>query len=309
MNKQFKPSYINGWLVIDKPTGIGSTDIVNLVKRKIGLKKVGHGGTLDPQATGLLPIAIGEATKTIRFTENLLKTYEFTVTLGASTDTDDASGNIIRISKKRPSLKTIREVLKSFIGEVEQLPPKLSAIKVNGKRAYNLFHQGKDFELFSRKIFIKKIDIIEKKDNENINLKMICGKGSYVRSLARDLGNELGCFAYAQNIRRTEYGPFKLENSITKKKLEILNLDELKKNLKSINILLKNYPNFECTMGNINIILNGNPIKISNKKNESHEVAWIHYKNVPLAIGKIKNYIFYPFRVFNLLKKEPMNKI
>ena len=90
MNKQFKPSYINGWLVIDKPTGIGSTDIVNLVKRKIGLKKVGHGGTLDPQATGLLPIAIGEATKTIRFTENLLKTYEFTVTLGASTDTDEA---------------------------------------------------------------------------------------------------------------------------------------------------------------------------------------------------------------------------
>lgn len=300
MNKKLKPPNINGWLVVDKPREIGSTDIVNLVKKRVGFKKVGHGGTLDPDATGLLPIAIGEATKTIRFTENLLKTYEFRVTLGVSTDTDDASGNIIRRSEKRPNTNDIRKVLKHFKGEVQQTPPKLSAIKLNGRRAYDLFRQGLKFKLSPRNIYISKVEIIERKDPENIDLKIICGKGCYVRSLARDLGNELGCFAYAQNIRRTEYGPFDLNKGILLDDLKYYKEDEVKDNLISINILLKDHPNFECAVENLQIISNGNPIKITNLKIKDHNLAWTHYKNIPLAIGKIKNFVFYPSRVLNM---------
>tara|TARA_X000001036_G_scaffold439433_1_gene490574 strand:+ start:145 stop:1110 length:966 start_codon:yes stop_codon:yes gene_type:complete len=294
--------YINGWLVIDKPSGIGSTNIVNLVKKKVRSKKVGHGGTLDPDATGLLPIAIGEATKTIRFTENLLKTYEFTVTFGSCTDTDDSSGKIIGTSEKRPSMISIRQALKKFKGEIQQLPPKLSAIKINGRRAYDLFHKGLEFQLSPRKIFISEIEIIERIDNENINLKIICGKGCYVRSLARDLGNELGCFAHARNIRRTEYGPFNLKKCVHLDALKYLKEDDLKANIFTINILLKDYPNFECATENLNIISNGNPVKIINMKNENYDLAWTHYKNIPLAIGKIENSVFYPFRVLNIYK-------
>ena len=160
MDQNFQLPNINGWLVIDKPSGIGSTNIVNLVKKKIPSTKVGHGGTLDPDATGLLPIAIGEATKTIRFTENLLKTYEFTVTFGSCTDTDDSSGKVLRTSEKRPSIISVRQALKKFKGEIQQLPPKLSAIKFNGRRAYDLFREGLEFQLSPRTIFISEIEII-----------------------------------------------------------------------------------------------------------------------------------------------------
>ncbi len=306
MSKQSTPCNINGWLILDKPKGIGSTDIVNLVKKKIGKQKVGHGGTLDPQATGLLPIAIGEATKTIRFTESLLKTYEFNVIIGVSTDTDDASGNIILRSKRRPSTNEIRKAVKNFKGDIEQLPPKLSALKVNGKRAYDLFRKGIKFELSPRKIFIKEIHIIERKDSDNINLKMTCGKGCYVRSLARDLGNELGCFAHADKIRRTTYGPFKLENSISLSKLSNFNQNEVKNNLIPINILLKIHPNFECELESISKILNGNPTEMKALKSRNYEIAWTHYKNVPLAIGKVENHIFYPYRVLNIIQNSDL---
>ena len=304
MDQNIKSPFINGWLVVDKPSGIGSTDIVNIIKKKLGVKKVGHGGTLDPDATGLLPVAIGEATKTIRFTENLLKTYEFTVSFGFATDTDDASGKIIRKSKKRPTTKEIRDSLQNFKGLIQQLPPKLSAIKVNGKRAYDLFHDGQEFQLSARKIFISDFEIINRKNNDTIDLKVICGKGCYVRSLARDLGNTLGCYAHAINIRRTEYGPFYINNTIALDKLKIFEKGKLLKNIISTNILLKQYPDFECTEENLNVLLNGNPIKLTNLNYKNHKFAWTHYNGVPLAIGKIKNFIFYPFRVLNILKNE-----
>ena len=304
MDQKIKSPFINGWLVVDKPSGIGSTDIVNIIKKKLGVKKVGHGGTLDPDATGLLPVAIGEATKTIRFTENLLKTYEFTVSFGFSTDTDDASGKIIGESKKRPNTKEIRDTLQNFKGLIQQLPPKLSAIKVNGKRAYDLFHKGQEFQLSARKIFISDFEIINRKNNDTIDLKVICGKGCYVRSLARDLGNTLGCYAHAINIRRTEYGPFYINNTIALDNLKIFEKGQLVKNIISTNILLKQYPDFECAEENLNILLNGNPIKLTHLNYKNHKFAWTHYNGVPLAIGKIKNFVFYPFRVLNILKNE-----
>ncbi len=304
MDQKIKSPFINGWLVVDKPSGIGSTDIVNIIKKKLGVKKVGHAGTLDPDATGLLPVAIGEATKTIRFTENLLKTYEFTVSFGFATDTDDVSGKIIGESKKRPNTKEIIDSLQNFKGLIRQLPPKLSAIKVNGKRAYDLFHEGKEFQLSARKIFISDFEIINRKNNDTIDLKVICGKGCYVRSLARDLGITLGCYAHAKNIRRTEYGPFYINNTITLDKLKIFEKGQLVKNIISTNILLKQYPDFECAKENLNILLNGNPIKLTNLNYKNHKFAWAHYNGVPLAIGKIKNFIFYPFRVLNILKNE-----
>ena len=304
MDQNIKSPFINGWLVVDKPSGIGSTDIVNIIKKKLGVKKVGHGGTLDPDATGLLPVAIGEATKTIRFTENLLKTYEFTVSFGFATDTDDASGKIIGESKKRPNTKEIRDSLQNFKGLIQQLPPKLSAIKVNGKRAYDLFHKGQEFQLSARKIFISDFEIINRKNNDTIDLKVICGKGCYVRSLARDLGITLGCYGYAVNIRRTEYGPFYINNTIALDKLKIFEKEQLVKNIISTNILLKQYPDFKCNEENLNILLNGNPIKLTNLNYKNHKFAWTHYNGVPLAIGKIKNFIFYPFRVLNILKND-----
>ena len=302
-----KNDYLNklhGWLIIDKPSGIGSTKIVNVIKKKIGIKKIGHWGTLDPDATGVLALALGEATKTIKFIENSLKTYRFTIRLGISTDTDDSSGNIINKSKIRPKTKTIKDVIKNFEGEISQIPPRLSAIKINGKRAYNLFREGKKYELSPRQIFVENINVLQRKNIDELTIELTCGKGGYVRSIARDLGDLLGCYGHAHGIKRLKCGPFSIEGSICLDKFILMSNEELKNHILPIGSVLKNLPNFTCKAQDLNKILNGVSCKIKQDSRLNYDLALINHKNIPLAFGEVKNEVFFPTRVFNILKRN-----
>ena len=217
-----KGNNINGWIIIDKPAGITSTGVVSKIKRAFNAKKVGHAGTLDPDATGVLPIALGEATKTIPYIMDEIKSYHFCIKLGESTDTDDATGQIINKSSKRPSDDKISTLLQKYIGFIEQTPPNYSAIKVNGVRAYDLARSGTQLKLKSRSLFVKELKFLKRIDDDHVLLQLTCGKGGYVRSIARDLGKDLKCFAHVKWLRRIWAGPFEIENSVTLKKLEDL---------------------------------------------------------------------------------------
>ena len=208
MNKTYKKNQLHGWIVIDKPLGLTSTDIVRIIKKKLNVKKVGHGGTLDPMATGILPIAIGEATKTVSYLMNSKKTYTFTVKWGEETDTDDSTGNIINQKTLYPNITNVRKILPKFIGEIDQLPPNYSAKKINGERAYKIARDGKIPKLQENKVKIDSIKILEKISEKEMSFEVTCGKGTYVRSLARDFGRCLDTYGHITKLKRTAYGPF-----------------------------------------------------------------------------------------------------
>ena len=220
---------IDGFVNIDKSIGITSNDVVAKVKRLLyplfGRVKIGHTGTLDPLASGVLPIAIGEATKTVSFQMENRKTYEFCITFGESKTTDDAEGEIIDKTDVLPKHDDIVNVIALFCGEIEQIPPKYSAIKINGKRAYDLARKGEDFEIKPRKNFIHSFDLLGETVDDDGNVKnakfRVCAnKGFYVRAVARDIAVKLGSFGYVSFLRRVANGPFNLENAITLDKLE-----------------------------------------------------------------------------------------
>ena len=295
---------LHGWLIVNKPSGIGSTKVVSTIKKKTGIRKIGHAGTLDPDATGILALALGEATKTVRFIGDALKTYRFVMRLGAATDTDDSSGKTIKKSSLRPETQSIIEVLKSFEGHISQMPPKLSAIKIHGTRAYKLFHEGSQFELSARKVFVKDIRVLERKNKNEIIIEFTCGKGGYVRSIARDAGKLLGCYGHAHNIQRLTCGPFNIKNSIGLDQLEMMTLLELQKQVLPTETVLKELPNFHCEAKDIDKILNGATYKIKEIPSQDYDLAWIRFENVPLAFGKVKDEIFFPSRVFNIFKTQ-----
>ena len=201
------PARLDGWLIIDKPPGCSSAQIVGRIKRLTGGLKVGHGGTLDPLATGVLPIAIGEATKTVAYVMLGTKSYHFTLKWGEARDTDDSEGEIVETSHIRPSRQEIDKVLPKFIGEINQMPPKYSALKVNGQRAYALARVNKPVTLESRQIRIDSLLLVEN-DEETACFDVICGKGTYIRALARDIAHCLGTFGHVSALRRTAVGPF-----------------------------------------------------------------------------------------------------
>jgi tRNA pseudouridine55 synthase len=199
---------VNGWLVLDKPVGMTSTHAVSVVKRVFQAKRAGHAGTLDPLASGLLPIALGEATKTVPFVMDGRKIYRFTVRWGEERDTDDAEGRVAETSTERPSAEAIRALLPRFTGLIEQVPPRFSAVKIEGERAYDLARDGVVVELAPRTIEIHRLELVETPDPDHTVLAAECGKGTYVRALARDLGRLLGCFGHVSALRRTAVGPF-----------------------------------------------------------------------------------------------------
>jgi tRNA pseudouridine55 synthase len=199
---------VHGWLVLDKPVGMTSTYAVGLVKRVLRAKRAGHAGTLDPLASGLLPIALGEATKTVSFVVEGRKVYRFTVRWGEERDTDDAEGRLTASSAERPAVETVRELLPRFIGSIEQVPPRYSAVKIEGERAYDLARDGETVELRPRTVDVHRLDLIEMLDADHAVFVAECGKGTYVRALARDMGRALGCFGHVAALRRTAVGPF-----------------------------------------------------------------------------------------------------
>jgi tRNA pseudouridine55 synthase len=199
---------VHGWLVLDKPVGMTSTHAVSVVKRAFRAKRAGHAGTLDPLASGLLPIALGEATKTVPFVMEGRKVYRFTVRWGEERDTDDAEGHLTATSVERPTAAAIRALIPRFSGVIEQVPPRFSAVKIDGERAYDLARDGEQVELAPRPVEIHRLDLIEMPDSDHTVLAAECGKGTYVRALARDMGRALGCLGHVVALRRTAVGPF-----------------------------------------------------------------------------------------------------
>src|SRR5689334_8178584 len=206
---------INGWLVVDKGEGITSTDVVTRVKRLTAAQKVGHGGTLDPLATGILPVAMGEATKTVAYVMDARKTYRFTLRFGEARDTDDAAGAVVRASERRPGDAEIEAALGRFRGVIGQVPPAYAAVKVQGERAYDIARRGETVQLQPREVRIYELTLTARPDADHASFHMVCGKGAYVRAIARDLGEVLGCYAHVAGLRRTRVGSFSVEQAVT----------------------------------------------------------------------------------------------
>jgi tRNA pseudouridine55 synthase len=217
---------VNGWLVLDKPVGMTSTHAVSVVKRLFHARRAGHAGTLDPLASGLLPIALGEATKTVPFVMDGRKIYRFTVRWGEERDTDDAEGRVIEISAERPTAEAIRALIPRFSGLIEQVPPRFSAVKIGGERGYDLARDGEAVELAPRPIEVHHLELVETPDPDHSVLAAECGKGTYVRALARDMGRALGCFGHVTALRRTAVGPFAEQNAIALETLQRMPPDD-----------------------------------------------------------------------------------
>jgi tRNA pseudouridine55 synthase len=213
---------VHGWVVLDKPIGMTSTHAVAVIKRLFTAKRAGHAGTLDPLASGCLPIALGDATKTVPFVMDGRKAYSFTVRWGEERDTDDAEGRVVATSDKRPTGEAITAELPTFIGAIEQVPPRYSAIKIEGERAYDIARDGEDFELKPRPVVIERLELEATVDVDRSAFRAECGKGTYVRALARDLGRVLGCHGHVSALRRTAVGPFAESDMISLDGLESL---------------------------------------------------------------------------------------
>jgi len=212
--KKPKGRPIDGWLIVDKPSGIGSTDVVNKVKRAFDAQKAGHGGTLDPLATGLLPVAFGAATKTVPYVMDGTKTYRFTLKFGEARDSDDADGAVIATTDARPTDDEIRAALPAFTGDIMQVPPIYSAIKINGDRAYDLARDGQEVVLEARPARVDKFELTERPDADHAIFEVQSGKGVYMRSLARDLAKAVGSLGHIAALRRLSVGPFKESHAV-----------------------------------------------------------------------------------------------
>lgn len=206
--KKPKGRPINGWVVLDKPKGMGSTDAVGKLKWLYFAQKAGHAGTLDPLASGMLPIAFGDATKTVPFVMDGRKVYRFSVRWGAETTTDDTEGPVTKSSEERPDREAIEALLPNYIGEITQVPPDFSAVKIAGERAYDLAREGEVVEIAPRTVEVLRLEIVGEPDADTTVFEAECGKGTYVRAIARDLGRDLGCYGHVIDLRRTSVGAF-----------------------------------------------------------------------------------------------------
>jgi tRNA pseudouridine55 synthase len=222
MARKRKGDPVHGWIIIDKPLGLTSSKVVGIVRKSLNAQKAGHGGTLDPLATGILPIALGEATKTVSYAMEGTKTYRFTICFGEARTTDDREGEVSETSDVRPTFEQIEAVLGQFTGEISQVPPIFSAIKVDGKRSYDLARADEAVELKSRIITVHSITLCQMPDADHAVLEVVAGKGTYVRSLARDIAQILGTVGYVSELRRTAVGPFSEKDAISLDSLETL---------------------------------------------------------------------------------------
>ena len=211
---------VSGWMVLDKPLGMGSTEAVSKIKWLYGADKAGHAGTLDPLASGMLPIALGEATKTVPYVQDGAKVYRFTVSWGEERSTDDLEGAVTRSSPERPDEQAIRALLPKYTGVIMQIPPQFSAIKIAGERAYDLAREGEAVDIPAREVEIGRFDLIEMRGADATVFEIECGKGTYVRSLARDMGRDLGCYGHISELRRTEVDPFTADELVTMAEIE-----------------------------------------------------------------------------------------
>jgi tRNA pseudouridine55 synthase len=285
---------MHGWLLIDKPAGPTSAAMVAQAKRALDARKAGHAGTLDPAATGLLAIAFGEATKTVPYVADAEKTYRFTLRWGAATDTDDAEGAVIATSSNRPDEAAVRAALPAFTGDILQIPPQVSAVKVAGQRAYDLARAGVAPELAPRPLRVSRLELVAI-DRDTALFQMTCGKGGYVRSLGRDLGRRLGCLAHVASLRRLRAGPFDVTDAIDPARLDTYP-DAL---LLPLTAALAGLPELAATAEGAARLLHGNPGEVIGDLAWGAE-AWASRDGRPLAIGRYRGGLLHPARVFAL---------
>lgn len=300
MGRKRKGRAISGWLVIDKPAGITSTAVVNKVRWALQAQKAGHAGTLDPAATGVLAIALGEATKTVPYITDALKCYRFMVRLGQATTTDDAEGAVIDTREQRPDDAAIEAALGAFRGEIEQVPPQFSAVKVDGERAYDIARAGDEMDLAARPLWVERLDIVARPDADHVELEMVCGKGGYVRSIARDLGAALGCLGHVAWLRRTWSGPFDASDGLGMDQIEAMaHSPELDTHLRPLEQGLADLPELPATPEGAARLRNGNPGMVLSASVEYGEEAWASYQGRAVAVGVYKAGELHPHRVFN----------
>lgn len=287
---------VHGWLLIDKPAGIGSTDVVARVKAVLGAQKAGHSGTLDPDATGLLAVALGEATKTVPYVTDSAKCYRFTVRWGAATSTDDAAGAVIATSEARPDAAAIEAALPAFRGDILQIPPQVSAVRVDGERAYDLARAGMVLELQARPLRVDRLELVALPDPDTACFEMECGKGGYVRSIARDLGATLGCLGHVLALRRLWSGPFDLDAALP--------LDAPPEAydaaLLPVSAGLAGLPELTATAEGAARLRNGNPGAVQPCRLDWGAEAWASAAGEPVAVGQYRAGQLHPSRVFRL---------
>jgi tRNA pseudouridine55 synthase len=305
MSRRKKGNAVHGWLVLDKPPNMTSTQAVGAVRRAFNAQKAGHSGTLDPLATGILPIALGEATKTVSFAVAGEKAYRFTVRWGAETDTDDAEGTITQTSDKRPSRDEIEALLPRFRGQIMQVPPAYSAIKVDGARAYDLSREGETVVLEARPVVIEDLVHVEMSDTETSVFEARCGKGTYVRSLARDIGRAIGCYGHVIALRRTRVGPFDETIAVS---LDVLsaaadsgNPEELAQLLQPVDAALAEIPELAVSQTDAASLARGQAVLIRGRDAPILSgPAYATSKGRLIALGELEKGALHPTRVFNL---------
>ncbi|MBT8416099.1 MAG: tRNA pseudouridine(55) synthase TruB [Silicimonas sp.] len=301
MARRKKGRDVSGWLVIDKPPGMGSTAVVNKVRWAFDAKKAGHAGTLDPAATGILAVALGEATKTVPFITDALKAYRFTIRFGGATNTDDAEGEVIATSELRPSDDEIAAALMQFQGDIEQVPPRFSAVKIDGERAYARARAGEDVEIAPRPLYVESLTLNERPDADHAVMEMVCGKGGYVRSIARDLGEALGCLGHVKELRRIWSGPFELDDAVSLDEIERLaKSPEIDGLLLPLEAGLADLPELRATAEGAARLRNGNPGMVIASDVAYGELAWASHDGRPVAVGSYRAGELHPQRVFNL---------
>lgn len=309
--KNRKGEPVHGWLALDKPIDMTSTQAVGLCKRLLNAQKAGHGGTLDPLASGILPIGFGEATKTSQWAMDAEKEYVFTVEWGASTDTQDREGEVIARSGARPSQEAIESALEDFVGEIEQVPPKYSAIKVNGERAYDLAREGEDFELQARPVMVHSAEVTQMPDSDHTTIHVTSGKGFYVRALARDLAFDLGCEGHISALRRTRVGQFTLDNAVTPDALEEMDGPQARDQaLLPLEAALEDVPPVDLAQGDAGAIRQGRTVKLLPHAMENwradvrsareDRLALAMDGDRAVAMGEVRAGQFRPTRVFQI---------
>ena len=299
MGRKRKGRDISGWVIVDKPAGITSTSVVNKVKWALDAKKAGHAGTLDPEATGVLAVALGEATKTVPYITDALKAYTFTVRLGQATNTDDAEGEVISSSDLRPTDDEIKAALGGFVGGIMQIPPQFSAVKVDGVRAYKKARDGEEMDLAARELWVEELLLVDRPDADHVTLEMTCGKGGYVRSIARDLGENLGCYGHVLRLRRIWSGPFDVVEGVTLEKIEEMsNTPELDAFILPLELALGDMAQVVCPDASIVKLRNGNAAHVIASGLEYDEEVWVSYQGKPVAVGNYRGGELHPSRVF-----------
>ncbi|GHF51535.1 tRNA pseudouridine(55) synthase TruB [Seohaeicola zhoushanensis] len=291
---------VTGWLVIDKPAGPTSTAVVNKVRWALGAKKAGHAGTLDPEATGVLAVALGDATKTVPYITDALKAYAFTVRLGQATNTDDAEGEVIAESDLRPTDEQIKEALHAFVGDIMQVPPQFSAVKIDGERAYKRARDGEEMEIAARPLWVEELVMTGRPDADHVTLELTCGKGGYVRAIARDLGRALGCHGHVTKLRRIWSGPFDAADGLSLDDVErMAKSPELDAHIQPLEVGLADLPELKATPEGAARLRNGNPGMVFASDVEYGEEAWASYEGRAVAVGIYKAGELHPVRVFH----------